>query len=266
MRPILVSLGLCALLTALPVQAAAPASEDLLALSSDDHLAQILGWSDDGKRFVMRLYLSMPFAPRDANHGPTYCEGYVNHEGHYFNGALVWLAYERGHLLKSFAILDPNTCTPVPVAEQRVTEAKKQLSTLGIRLDTPGKELTTPINGSVITVEEGPQAPYALEYEEKITPKTAKPKSGVQKGTLEQTVYLHKGSTRQKVLSRRSSYEYSTAMAGYMQTGMDRVWLSPSGNTLVVLGYERVGNLSGGRKSLRMLGMLGWSGNTLKPL
>jgi hypothetical protein len=54
MNPILASLGLCALLTALPVQAAPP---DVLAQSIDDHEAQILGWSADGQRFVMRLYL-----------------------------------------------------------------------------------------------------------------------------------------------------------------------------------------------------------------
>ncbi len=263
MNPLLPSLGLCALLFTLPVQAAAP---DPLVQGTEDHEAQILGWSADGKRFVMRLYLHPPFASRVAPNPPPFCEGYVNHENNYFRGGLVWLAYERGRLLDSFVILAPDTCTPLDEAQQRLANAKKKLSELGIQLEAPGQELVPPINTSTITVSQGPHAPYTLEYEEHATPQASDPKSGKQRGTLEQTVYVRQGGTRQKLLSRKVPYEYSTTMMGYLKTGMDRVWLSPSGSTLVVLGYEHVGNMSGGRKSLRMLGMLGWSGNTLKPL
>jgi hypothetical protein len=207
-----------------------------------------------------------PFSVRSAPEPPPFCEGYVNHESHYFWGGLYWLVYERGRLLSTIPILDPETCTPVNVVQQRIVDAKKQLSALGIRMEATGQELVPPINGSSITVSEGPQAPYTIEYEERTSPRASDPKSGLQRGTREQQVYVRKGSTRQKVLSRKDSYEYSTAMAGYLRTGLDRVWLSPSGSTLVVLGYEREGNMTGGRKSLRLLGMLGWSGSTLKPL
>lgn len=263
MNPILPALGLCALLLALPAQAAAP---DPLVQGTEDHEAQILGWSADGKRFAMRLYLHPPFASRAAPTPLPYCEGYVNHEKHYFHGGLVWLAYEHGHLLDSFVILAPDTCTPVFEAEQRVAAAQKKLAELGIRMDAPGQELVPSGNPSAITVSEGPHAPYTLEYEEHATPPVSDPKSDKKRGTLEQAVYLRQGKTRQKLLGRKVPYEYSATMMGYLRTGLDRVWLSPSGTTIVVLSYERVGNMSGGRKSLRMLGMLGWSGNTLKPL
>jgi hypothetical protein len=263
MNPLLPSLGLCALLFALPVQAALP---DPLVQGTEAHEAQILGWSADGKRFAVRLYLLPAFATRVAPEPPPFCEGYVTHENNYFRGGLVWLAYERGHLLSSFLILNPDTCTPVEEAEQRLANARKKLGELGIKLETPGQELVPPINASVITVSQGPHAPYTIEYEEHATAQAPDTKAGKQRGTLEQTVYVRKGAARQKVLGRKTPYEYPTAMMGYLKTGLDRVWLSPSGSTLVVIGYERVGNMGGGRKSLRMLGMLGWSGNTLKPL
>ncbi|MFL5349728.1 MAG: hypothetical protein ACJ8AT_33440 [Hyalangium sp.] len=263
MNPILPALGLCALLLTLPVQAAAP---DPLVQGTEDHEAQILGWSADGKRFAMRLYLHPPFTSRAAPNPPPYCEGYVNHENHYFHGGLVWLAYERGHLLDSFVILAPDTCTPIPEAEQRLAAAKKKLAELGISLEATGQELVPPVNTNTLAVDQGPHAPYTLEYEEHTTAQAPNSKSGNKRGTLEQSVYMQQGKARQKLLGRKVPYEYSAAMMGYLRTGLDRVWLSPSGSTMVVLGYERVGNMSGGRKSLRMLGMLGWSGNALKPL
>ncbi|WP_224363407.1 hypothetical protein [Hyalangium versicolor] len=257
------ALGLCALLLALPLYAATP---DPLEKGTDDHEAQILGWSADGKRFVLRLYLRVPFIPRPVLSTPVYCEGYVNHEGNDFQGALVWLVYERSRLLATLPILDLEPCTPVDEVQQRLAAAKKRLSSLGIQLDNPGKEIVAEINTSSITVNEGTQAPYSIEYEERSTPQPSDPQAGKQRGTLEQQVYVRKGTSRQKVLSRKSSYEYETAMAGYMRTGLDRVWLSPSGSTVVVLAQERVGNMSRGRKSLRLLGVLGWSGGSLKPL
>lgn len=263
MNPLLPSLGLCALLLSLPVQAAAP---DPLIQGTTDHSAQILGWSADGKRFAIRLYALLPFASRVGPNPPPYCEGYITHEGNYFRGGVAWLAYERGRLIATLPILDAGMCTPIPEAERRLADAKKKIAALGIRLDATGQELAPPVNTSTIEVSQGPHAPYTLEYEEHATQPPPDPKSGMQRGTLEQTVYLVQGKTRQKLLDRKTPYEYSTAMMGYLKTGMDRVWVSPSGSTLVVLGYERVGNMSGGRKSLRMLGMLSWSGNTLKPL
>jgi hypothetical protein len=79
-------------------------------------------------------------------------------------------------------------------------------------------------------------------------------------------VFASLGGKRQKVLGRKGTYEFSKDAAGYWTAGLDRLWLSPSGSTVVVVGYERVGNIGGGRKSLRLLGVLGWSGNALKPL
>jgi hypothetical protein len=77
---------------------------------------------------------------------------------------------------------------------------------------------------------------------------------------------VRKGETRQKLLTRKASYSYSTRMTGYWETGLARVFVSPSGKTLVVLGHEIVGNMASRRKSLRLLGVLGWSGDALKPL
>jgi len=262
MNPLLSSLGLCALLAALPAHAAT----DPLAQGTEDHDAQVIGWSGDGKRFAVRLYFVDPFTPRPAWGELPPCEGYVNHEGNAFRGGVVLLAYERGRLLSTFPIRDGQKCTPPAEADKRLEAAKKRLGALGIQLEATGQEILSALNAPSIPVEKGAQAPYTIEYAERATPQAPNAKSGKQRGTLEQEVYVRRGEARQKVLSRKVPYEYSTAMAGYMRTGLDRLWLSPSGTTIVVLGYERVGNMSGGRKSLRVLGMAGWSGTALKPL
>ena len=262
MNRLLSSLGLCALLAALPVDAAT----DPLAQDTNDHDAQVIGWSADGKRVAVRLYLFEPFKPRPAFGELPPCDGYLTHEGNPFRGGVVLLAYERGRRVSSFPIRDTDKCTPSGEAEKRLEAAKKKLGALGIQLDATGQELFAGINASSVTVEQGPQAPYTLEYAERATPQASDAKSGKQRGTLEQEVYVRRGTARQKVLSRKGSYEYSTAAAGYFRSGLDRLWLSPSGSTIVVLGFERTGNMGGGRKSLRLLGMVGWSGTTLKPL
>lgn len=262
MNRLLSSLGLCAFLAALPVHAAT----DPLAQGTDDHDAQVIGWSHDGARVAVRLYLFEPFKPRPAFGERPPCDGYLTHEGNPFRGGLVLLAYERGRLVSSFPIRDANTCTPSAEAEKRLEAAKKKLGAMGIQLDAPGQELLAGVTGSSVTVEKGAQAPYTIEYTESATPRSSGAKSGKQRVTVEQEVSVRKGTARQKVLSRKGSYEYSTAAAGYLRTGLDRVWLSPSGSTLVVLGFERIGNMGGGRKSLRILGMVGWSGTALKPL
>jgi hypothetical protein len=262
MNLLLSSLGLCALLAALPAHAA----KDPLAQGTEDHDAQIIGWSGDGKRFAVRLYFIDPFSPRPAFGEVPPCEGYVNHEGNAFRGGVVVLAYERSKLLSSFPIRDAEKCTPTAEADKRLEAAKKKLKALGIQLEATGQELLSALSAPSITVEQGAQAPYSIEYAERTSAQPPNAKSGKQRGTLEQEVYVRRGDARQKVLGRTVPYEYSTAMAGYLRTGLDRLWLSPSGTTIVVLGFERVGNMSGGRKSLRLLGMVGWSGTTLKPL
>jgi hypothetical protein len=255
-------LGICALLLALPAHAA----RDPLAQGTEDHDVQIVGWSADERRFAVRLYLRDPFLPRQFLDDPLPCEGYVNHEGNPFLGGVVLLVYERGRLLSIFPIRDKERCTPPDEASKRIDKATKQLAALGIDLHAPGTQLLPTLDSPRITVDQGPQAPYTLEYEAQAPPQGAGPKDGKRKGTSDQALYVRKGDVRQKVLDRKASYEYSTAMAGYWQPGLDRVVLSPSGNTLIVLGNERTGNLGGSRKSLRLLGVLRWSGATLKPL
>jgi hypothetical protein len=250
------------LLAALPAHAAT----DPLAQGTADHDAQVIGWSGDGKRFAVRLYFIDPFIPRPAFGEQPPCEGYVNDEGNAFRGGVVLLAYERGKLLSSFPIRDAEKCTPPAEADKRFEAAKKKLGGLGIKLEATGQEILSALSAPTITVEQGAQAPYTIEYVERATPQAPNAKAGKQRGTLELEVYVSRGDARQKVLSRKVPYEYSTAMAGYWRTGLDRLWLSPSGTTIVVLGFERVGNMSGGRKSLRLLGVVGWSGSTLKPL
>jgi hypothetical protein len=259
MHPLRATLCVCALLLP-PAVLAAP---DPLAKDPGDHVAQVIGWSSDETRFALRLYTRSP-APR-GEQDPESCEGYVTAEGHPFRGSLAVLVYEGGRLLSLFPIQDAGPCTPLTQAQERLNTALKRLEALDIRTGAPTQELIFPSETSVLQVARAPQVPYTLEYTERFIPQ-APPKPGVQRGTLEQELALRKDGARTKVLSRRSPYEYATATAGYWRTGPDRVFLSPTGKTLVVLGAERVGNLNGGRKSLRLLGVLAWSGEQLKPL
>lgn len=263
MKPLLPALALCALLVALPAHAATP---DPLVQGKDDHDAQILGWSANGQRFLVRLYQMAPFTPRPATGELPVCAGYTNHEGNAFRGGLVWLVYEKGRLLATFPILDSTRCTPEDEANKRIEDAKKRVASLGIQLDAPGKEIVAEVNSPSITVSEGPHAPYSIEYANRTATAGSDPKTGLQRGTVEQQVFVRVGDKRQKVLGRKGSFEFSKAAAGYWTAGLDRVWISPSGSTVVVVGFEQVGNMAGGRKSLRLLGVLGWSGDALKPL
>jgi hypothetical protein len=259
MHPLLASLCVCALLLP-PAVLAAP---DPLAKDPGDHGAQLIGWSSDETRFALRLYTRSPSARGERE--PEFCEGYVNGEGHPFRGSLAVLVYEGGRLLSLFPIQDAGPCTPLTQAQERLNAALKRLEALDIRPGPPAQELIFPSETSVLQVARPPQAPYTLEYAERLVPQSPS-KPGVQRGTLEQELSMLKDGARVKVLSRRTPYEYATATAGYWRSGPDRVFVSPSGKTLVVLGTERVGNLSGGRKSLRLLGVLSWSGEQLKPL
>jgi hypothetical protein len=254
--------GCAVLLLALPSHAA----PDPLAQSKADHDAQIVGWSADETRFAIRLYLRDTFATRQFLNDPIPCEGYVNHEGNTFLGGVVLLVYERGKLLHHFPIRDTDRCTPPDEASKRIDKATKRLTAMGINLHTPGTQIVSTLDQPRISVEQGPQAPYTIEYEAQAPAADAPPKNGRLQGTSDQALYVRKGDTRAKVLSRKAAYDYSPAMAGYWRPGLDRVVLSPSGNTLIVLGNERTGNMSGSRKSLRLLGVLRWSGTTLKPL
>jgi hypothetical protein len=255
-------LGLCVLLLALPASAA----KDPLVQGTEDHEAQVIGWSADEKRFAVRLYLRESALHERKDDEIVACEGYVTHEDHPLRGGMVLLAYERSRLLSSFTIYDNTKCTPPDESKKRLEDAKKKLSRLGINLDTPGQEIIPLFNGPTANVSQGPQAPYSLEFEKRIQDKAVNSKSGEERGTVEQELYLRKGDTRQKLLTRKSSYAYSTRMNGYWEPGLARVFVSPSGKTLVVLGHEILGNLAKRRKSLRLLGVLGWSGDALKPL
>ena len=152
------------------------------------------------------------------------------------------------------------------MSTKRLEDAKKKLSALGINLEAPGREFIPLHNGPAVTISQGPQAPYVLEHEKRLLNKVVNTKAGEERGTAEQNLYLRKGEARKKLLTRKVSYTYSTRMTGYWEAGLDRVFASPSGKTLVVLGNEVTGSMARRRKSLRLLGVLGWSGDALKPL
>jgi hypothetical protein len=255
-------LSLCVLMLALPASAA----KDPLAQGTEDHEAQVIGWSADEKRFAVRLYLREAALHERKDDEIIACEGYLTHEEHPLRGGMVLLAYERGRLLSTFPIYDNNRCTPPDESKKRLEDAKKKLSGLGINLDTPGQEIIPLFNGPKANVSQGPQGPYSLEYEKRLLNKVVNAKAGEERGNVEQDLYLSKGDTRQKLFTRKSSYAYSTRVNGYWEPGLSRVFVSPSGKTLVVLGHEITGNMTKRRSSLRLLGVLGWDGDTLKPL
>jgi hypothetical protein len=256
-------LGLSALLLALPALAA---PKDPLAKGTEDHEAQVIGWSADERRFALRLYVREAAHIERKDDEIVACEGYLTHEEHPLRGGMVLLAYERGRLLSTFPIYDDDKCTPPAESKKRMEDAKKKLGALGINLAAAGQELIPLHNGPAVTVSEGLQAPYTLEFEKLLKNKVVDPKARTERGTAEQNLYLRKGEARQKLLTRTLAYNFSTSMTGYWEPGLARVFVSPSGKTLVVLSHEILGNMATRRKSLRLMGVLGWSGSTLKPL
>jgi hypothetical protein len=237
---------------------------------------QVVGWSSDEQRLVVRLYELEEVDPSMGDDEESLCPGYVNHEGNKFRGSLQLVVYEKGKRLAAYPIQDLEPCTPPKQARARLDKAKQELAKLGIDLKQkqPGTALATDKDGK-ITVTQGPGAPYTLEAEEQVTESVeARPKGMTLdddefelhalrqvKGAL--VLFVRQGSERRQLLSQKVEGSYTRMMAGRHSARLAQVWLSPSGKTLAVISETSSGNVRSTTQSVALMGVLSWSGAPL---
>jgi predicted secreted protein len=254
--PVLVS-GACALalLLAPPVEAAGDAS---LSSGANATHVQVLGWSKDEQRIAFQVYSwlngtyeahelseSIPDDGDESMPGPGRpCRGYVNHKGKPFQGSLSVPVFERGTRVAGTWILDDIYCTPPEEAEQLRSQAKQMLVEQGIDSRRPGHAFVLKPRGMRMEVKAGRRVPYVLEYVNttRLKPEAQEGSSRF-RGALR--LFLRKGSTRRMVFEKEFNTRYSSdSGSGYAVT-LSHVFVSPSGERLVVVAHERAENMRG---------------------
>jgi hypothetical protein len=71
-----------------------------------------------------------------------------------------------------------------------------------------------------------------------------------------QQVYLRHGGKRSQVAAREVKARFMTAMAGSWEAGFSEVIVSPSGQRLVVVGFERESTMRHKARMLRLVGVV----------
>jgi hypothetical protein len=257
--PVLVSSAWAlALLLAPSVEAAEGA-----LLSSGDNAIHVksLGWSRDEQRIAFRIY-SWPNGTYDAHRmddgvglvpddgdesmpAPGRpCKGYVNHQGKPFYGSLEVHVFEQGKRVDGTWILNEIYCTPPVDAERQRTQAKQKLAGLGIDSRRSGSAFVLKPRGMRMEVKAGRRAPYVLEYVNttRLVPEAQEGTSRF-RGALQ--LYLRKGETRRKIFEKEFDRRFSSDSGSGYTVMLSHVFVSPSGERLVVLAHERAENMRG---------------------
>jgi hypothetical protein len=258
----------------------------LLALSTlalpagaADNLLDPIGWSADEQRVAVRVFEYAGEFDDEENHD---CPGYVDHKGETFRGALRFEVYEKGKRTATFPIQDSGKCTPPKTAKARLTQAKAELAKLGIdlALKQPGTELTPERKEGValVTVKEGPGAPYTLEGEQQVKVEIVRESSegpppeeedeGERmshehkvKGAL--VVFVRKDGERRKLVSKKIQGSYTPIIGEMHEVNLAKVWLSPTGKTAVFLSELMDGSMRGRTHVLSVMGAVSWEGAPL---
>ena len=279
------SLGACVLSLVLGAPALAEEVEVEVASGYDYPSVQLIGWSRDEQRYAFRTYflkqednglepgsdawdaeqekVKALNAPLQDAEG--FCKGYVNHQGKRFKGALQLVVLERDKILRTLPIQDHPLCTDPKLAASRLAEAKQELAGLGIDASQVGKELKL-VSGQKLQVKPEKQPPYAVEYIDRVLDISDELQKGEEevdptlirlRGTLE--LLMHRGGKKQKVYSRKVDRENTRVMGGMVEESLSNLYVSPSGERLVVLDAERSGNgRSGFNAVLKVVAVVGW--------
>jgi hypothetical protein len=260
----------------------------LLALSTfalpawaANNLIEPIGWSADEARVAVRAY---DFVDTEFNEDAEECKGYVDHKGQSFTGSLSFEVYEKGKRIATFPIQDSEKCTPPKTAKARLTKAKAELLKLGIdlTLKQPGTVLTPESGekGTLVSIQEGPGAPYTLEAERKGTvtlirdssepappPKPAGEEEEEEddinlerreKGELR--VFVNQGGQRRQLAAKKYDYSYVPAIGDMLEVKLAQVWLSPKGKTALFISEYISGSMRGRTDVLEVMGGASWDG------
>jgi hypothetical protein len=259
-------LGL-ALVVARPALAGDEAAQDPLVDGRGNHELQVIGWSADDQRFAVRLY-ERDIETFEPVKKPLVCEGYVDHRGKRFRGTLRLRVYEGDRVVANHVIQQKEPCTPTDKATARLAAAKEDLARLGIDLTRTGTVRAVPwvvdnrlsieergkLKASMV-VKQGPGAPYTLQFVNNL--RFVMGEGGFDNhASGKQQVYLRHEGKRRQVAERAVKAVFMTAMAGHWEAGFSEVIISPSGQKLVVVGYERDSSMRHRARMLRLVGVV----------
>ncbi len=180
-------------------------------------------------------------------------KGYVDHEGKPFRGSLQLRVLERGKKVVTLPIQDQEKCTPPKKAAQRLADAKKKLAGLGIDLESTGREWSPKAGATRLEVTEGTRAPYTLELLDNAEDITHE-EDGVSRYKGKMQLLLYKGGKKQVLWSKSFNHEHGVN-EGYL-VSVPNVYVSPSGNRLVVLNQTSAGGMRDRSETLTVVAIL----------
>jgi hypothetical protein len=249
----------------------APAAPDM----PDD--LQIIGWSKDEKRFAVRLY-DLDVETNELDEPPPYCPGYVNHRGKKFMGALRLQLFEGKQPTGTWNIQDAQPCTPPGTARDRLAQAKTALAQQGVELSATGAVAMPPSKGkkpsskrkgrtwvttaaSAVVLPSGPWAGQRVEVTCRVENREQADADEDPSSPVTSRATFTVGLRSGKSLTPLGEFtlgptEWSMMQAGHWTPTFDRLLLSPSGKSFVVLGHLDEGNMRGSSSSSVVLGLV----------
>lgn len=235
---------------------------------------QIIGWSKDEKRFAVRVY-DLDAENNELDEPPPYCPGYVDHRGKKFRGALQLQLFAGKKATATWNIQESQPCTPPETARDRLAQAKAALTQQEVDLSSIGgvavpaqkAKTTTKRKGrtlittavSAVALPSGPWAGQRVEITCRVEAQDTDEESAgaamKSQGTF--TVGLRSGKTLTPLGEfSLDPAEWSAWQAGYWTLTFDRLLLSPSGKSFVVLAHLAEGNMRGGSSSSMVMGLV----------
>jgi hypothetical protein len=265
MRPaVLASLGSCVLALLSAPGAWAWAGEASLSSGDNASLVKLVGWSRDERRIAFRVYswLNGTYeahqvdeargeVPRgdaeeeEEREGPAMgqmCKGYVDHRGRPFRGWMELQVFEQRKLVRILPIQDGLFCTPPEELARRRAGVKQKLAEMGIDPRRPGSAFVLKPRGMRMEVKAGRRAPYTLEYVNATRVKRDEQEGNSRlQGALR--LFLLKDGKRRKLFEHELDARFSSGSV--YAVNLSHVFVSPSGERLVVLAYRRAENMRG---------------------
>ncbi|HUV31424.1 MAG TPA: hypothetical protein VMY05_10095 [Acidobacteriota bacterium] len=225
---------------------------------------QVIGWSQDEEYYAVRLYcLYTDSNPMVGGYPlPVDCEGYVSHVGKAYNGGLSIHIFHGGQVVENHPIQDADTCTPLPVARERLKKARAALKSYGICLTNPGRILYPEDNR--VVVDDSTQGSYTLVHTLDVQ---YLPDSGYVDGEIHrgsQSLSLLTGGDTVEVLHREINEEVPVTSGYTKSRGCEVFCVSPSGDRILVLGYTKTFSYAGQSRCLWLWGELCWVESELR--
>jgi hypothetical protein len=237
---------------------------------------QIIGWSKDEKRFAVRLY-ELDVENNELDEPPPYCPGYINHKGKKFMGGLRFQLFEGPKSLNTWNIQDAQPCTPPDAARDRLAQAKAALTEQGVDLTAIGgiamptqkPRITSKRKGrtwvttaaSAVVLPSGPWAGQRIEISCRVDNRESAEADEDPSAPITSQATFKVGLRSGKSLAPLGEFtlgptDWSAMQAGHWTPTFDRLLLSPSGKSFVVLAHMDEGNMRGASSYSHVLGLV----------